>query len=227
MPGVASVSVHFPDQNLEAAVREALRKPTADITAEDMGGLTSLTAQMRGILNLTGLEYATNLQNLSLNENQISDLSPLGGLTNLHALGLNENQISDLSPLGGLTSLQVLYLYQNQITDISALVANNGIGFADTVLLQDNLLDLSRGSKAMTDIQTLISRGTAVICSPQRAGLVNEEASVMVAAMVAFIVVMGGRKTQKHLIARLSMASAGRRLLSRSSIRRFVDDLST
>jgi len=70
-----------------------------DPTASDMLGLTNLYASWRGISDLTGLEYATNLTWLDLNHNQISDLSPLAGLTNLTQLGLWSNQISDLSPL--------------------------------------------------------------------------------------------------------------------------------
>jgi len=50
------------------------------------------------------------------------------------------------------------------------------------VYLQDNLLDLSEGSKAMTDIRTLISRGVSVRYLP--------EASVAVLAIVAFTVMM-------------------------------------
>jgi Leucine-rich repeat (LRR) protein len=48
----------------------------------------------------------TNLQDLKLNDNQISDIS-LSGLTNLLTLDLNDNQITDVSPLAGLTSLRL------------------------------------------------------------------------------------------------------------------------
>jgi Leucine-rich repeat (LRR) protein len=40
-------------------------------------------ARDRGILDLTGLEHATNLTELSLQSNQISDVSALASLTNL------------------------------------------------------------------------------------------------------------------------------------------------
>ena len=57
--------------------------------------------------------------------------------------------------------------------------------------LQDNLLDLSEGSKAMADIKALISRGVDVTYWPQNTGPVpvNEDTSVMVAAMAAFVAV--------------------------------------
>ena len=42
--GALATPVLFPDANLEAAVREALRKPEGDITVQDLRGLTELVA---------------------------------------------------------------------------------------------------------------------------------------------------------------------------------------
>ena len=68
---MASISiaaeVSIPDPNLEAAIREAIGKPTGPITEEDLAGLTELDAGFRGIIsNLTGIEHCTNLQTLWL-----------------------------------------------------------------------------------------------------------------------------------------------------------------
>ena len=68
--------------------------------------LVGLHVHDKGIVNLTGLEHATNLQSLGLIGNKISDLSPLSGLTKLGFLNLGGNQISDLRPLAGLTRLE-------------------------------------------------------------------------------------------------------------------------
>jgi hypothetical protein len=113
--------VTFPDPNLEAAIREAIGKPSGPIYASDLVGLDTLFACNRSITNLTGIEYCTSLTVLDLRYNQISDLSPLSGLTSLTGLILESNQISDLSPLSGLTSLTVLALDWNQISDLSPL----------------------------------------------------------------------------------------------------------
>ena len=51
-------------------------------------------ARDRGILDLTGLEHATNLTELSLQSNQISDVSALASLTNLTELVLRSNPLS-------------------------------------------------------------------------------------------------------------------------------------
>lgn len=95
---VASAQVvHFNDANLKEAVKGELGI-TRDPTAADMLGLTHLNANSSDIADLTGLEYARNLEKIWLYDNQISDLSPLASLTKLTDLGLAWNQITDLSP---------------------------------------------------------------------------------------------------------------------------------
>jgi len=161
-----NVAVYFPDLKLEGAVRDALGKPTGDILPEDMLRLTVLNGQARGITDLTGLQYAGNLQELNLTRNyalsnlsplaglgslrklqayndSISDVKPLGGLRSLTDLDLGGNRISDVSALGGLTALKNLYLCQNQIGSISALRNLGGLG----------LLNLS--SNQVSDISAL------------------------------------------------------------------------
>jgi len=113
--------VTFPDPNLETAIREAIGKPMGDIYPSDLAGLTHLDASERDIVDITGLEYCTELTELNLYHNQISDISPLTNLAKLSRLSLGSNQISDISPLASLTNLRDLFLYNNQISDISPL----------------------------------------------------------------------------------------------------------
>ncbi|MGE5296019.1 MAG: leucine-rich repeat domain-containing protein, partial [Solirubrobacterales bacterium] len=102
----AQTPISIPDPGLKTAIENVLW--VTDPTPTDMLGLTSLEGQACSITNLTGLEYAVNLQNLSLRFNQISDLQPLAGLHNLSSLSLNDNRVSDVSPLSGLASLYLL-----------------------------------------------------------------------------------------------------------------------
>ena len=61
--------VRIPDPNLRAVIAEELGKsPNAPITAEEMGRLRELRARNRGIEDLTGLQFATNLNRLYLGE---------------------------------------------------------------------------------------------------------------------------------------------------------------
>ena len=114
--------IHIPDPNLRAAIADALDIPRgAPITQEDMNRLTHLDANGRGIMELSGLETATQLVSLSLGANAIIDLSPVTHLTNIRSLVLRDNQINDISSLSSLTQLEKLTINDNQINDISPL----------------------------------------------------------------------------------------------------------
>ncbi len=75
----------------------------------------------RGMKSLKGIEYATNLEKLKVNENEISDLTPLKDLKNLKYLELQRNRIVDLSPLSNLKNLEFLKLYNNIIENVEPL----------------------------------------------------------------------------------------------------------
>ena len=112
----------IPDPNLRTAIAEALGKsPNAPITTEEMERLERIEPRNRGIRDLSGLQFATNLKQLILVGNQISDLSPIAGLINLQDLRLNSNPISDLSPLRGLTNINHLVFRDSQVSDLSPI----------------------------------------------------------------------------------------------------------
>ena len=114
--------VHIPDPNLRAAIAESLGKnPNAPITAEEMERLSRLDVPNRGIRDLTGLQFATNLNRLVLRENQISGLSSIAGLIELRELFLTTPFVSDISPLQNLKNLTKLGLYDTPVSDISPL----------------------------------------------------------------------------------------------------------
>ena len=145
-PPPPSQDLEMPDANLAKAVREALDlAPDAPITQTALQGLTRLGANWREITNLTGLEYATNLERLYLSNNQISDLTPLATLTKLTNLGLGWNQVRDLTPLTNLTNLRDLYLPNNQISDLTPLANAN----------LTNLITLNLGNNQVSNLTPL------------------------------------------------------------------------
>ena len=156
----ADETVTFPDPNLEAAIRDAIGKPSGDILISDLLVLIDFYAQAKGINNLSGLEYCTNLQWLYLDDNQINDISTLQYLTNLRVLGLTGNQISDVSPLQNLVQLWHLYLTDNQISDISAFHNLTNL----TVLhLTDNQISDISTLQNLTTLQHLVLSSNQVI----------------------------------------------------------------
>ena len=149
-----SVSEWMPDAALQAVVREALEElglpASAPFTKEKMLQLTALNANHRGIVNITGLEFATNLRELQLGgRNRITDLRPLANLTNLVELHIWHRRVEgmppvtnlDISPLSGLINLEYLVLENSGISDISLLTelkALQGLG-----LSANNIEDIS------------------------------------------------------------------------------------
>ena len=115
-------SVHIPDVNLRAAIIETLGKtPGVAITAEDMATLAFFDAFEMDIRSLEGLQFATNLEELSLHGNPLSDLSPLSSLTALKEIRLSGESFSDLSPLAGLTNLEGVGFWKTSVSDLSPL----------------------------------------------------------------------------------------------------------
>ena len=163
-------NVDFPDPNLAAAVRGALGlDATAPIPQTNLDTLANLFAGNAGITDLTGLESATGLTNVTLNGNQISDISPLADLTLLWNLVLNGNQISDISPLARLTVLFELNLNENPISDfeplagLTALTSLNllGTGFSNSDFAHISpLVNLTSLDLSDNEISSLVGFGT-------------------------------------------------------------------
>ena len=139
---VVTDGVNITDPNLRAAIERELGKTSgATITTADLATLTELEAPAADITDLTGLEHATQLNELLLSDNQIRDVSPLAKLPQLDWLILRNNQISDVSPLAELTRLEVLTLNDNQVSDVSSLAALTKLRWLD--LQRNQMSDLS------------------------------------------------------------------------------------
>ena len=113
---------YIPDVNLRAVIAERLGKAAdAEITEAEMRTLRRIFADNRGIRDLTGLEFATQLERIEFRHNMITDLSPLADLTELNNIKLRGNQITDVTPLAKLIRVDWLGLEQNRIIDLSPL----------------------------------------------------------------------------------------------------------
>ena len=168
--------VHFPDPNLRAAIAEELGKSiNAPITAEEMGTLSELVAINRGIQDLTGLQFATNLRWLDVRENQFSDLSPLAGLIKLQTLRLDDNAVSDLSPVKGLKELTDLEFNRNRVSDLSPVA---GLNKLELLAIKQNItFDVSDLSPltGLINLKHLYFSGTNLSVLSFVAGLTNLE----------------------------------------------------
>ncbi len=159
-------TVTIPDAGLREAIYAALEKESSEpLTAAEMTTLLRLEADNRGIVDLTGLEYATDLEELIVENNSISDLSPLAGLSQLVYLILSGNSISDISPLTALDRLTNLYLWDNSVSDLSPLanlnelrnlgLFGNSISDLSPLAGLSNLRSLDLGTNSISDLSGL------------------------------------------------------------------------
>ena len=165
--------VQFPDPNLRAAIAEALGKnANAPITVDEIEGLKKLEGQNRDIRDLTGLQFATNLNELFLWNNQISDISPIAGLVNLRNLRLSVNPISDFSHLTGFKNLTHLWLNDTPLSDLSPIAGLINLEWLD--LWRTDISDLSPLAGLINLKSISITSGNITDLSPF-AGLINME----------------------------------------------------
>ena len=164
--------VHIPDPNLRAAIAAELgKRPNAPITVEEMATLgPRFEVPNRGIQDLTGLQFATSLRQLNLNDNEISDLSPLAGLINLRELWINHSLVSDISPLRGLTSLTKLWLRRSLVSDLSPIA---GLTNLRSLSLRGNPISNISPLRGLINLTELWIDDTSVSDLSPVAGLIN------------------------------------------------------
>lgn len=110
-----------------------------------------------GIKSIEGIQYAKNLTQLKLNENEISDITPLKDLKKLEYLEFSRNRVVDVTPLKDLTNLTFLKLYNNWIEDVTplaGLVNLEGLDLHNNV--RQKMVDGKRiNSGGISDISSL------------------------------------------------------------------------
>ncbi len=142
----------MPDENLRTVVREALDLDSnSSLTQQAMQALIVLNAENSAITDLTGLKYATRLEELDLSANQIRSIVPLEELTRLTTLNLNFNSIQNITALEGLINLTRLSLGSNAVSNIDSLTALTQI--SDLILSNNQIRHIT----ALTEL-TRIAR---------------------------------------------------------------------
>jgi len=125
--------VSVPDPGLNAAIRQAMQKPTGPLTAQDLLQLTSLEAAGRNIANLAGLEAARNLNSLDLFNNRLTNFSLPSGLTNLIFLDVSANALTNCSLPVGLAQLENLVIESTSLTNLTLPAGMTGLIELDLV----------------------------------------------------------------------------------------------
>ena len=99
---------------IEAAIRKAAKKPTGELTKADLEKVTSLNIRGNKLTEVPkGLEKLTKLEELFLDDNQLTDVKGLEKLTQLKVLYLHDNKLTSVKGLEKLTQLEALDLENN------------------------------------------------------------------------------------------------------------------
>ncbi|WP_353892768.1 leucine-rich repeat domain-containing protein [Proteinivorax hydrogeniformans] len=182
----SEVEAHFVSLLVQGELKEelkALLEVEGNLTKDDLKKVKTLTTTSQ-INDLTGLEYATNLQEISLEfredaaiagmdrirhlsqlkvlnlpNSSICTISDLEKLNSLRSLNLQNNDIDDLFGLRGLINLKELDLSHNSITDLSPLLHLTSLEKLD--LSHNQIADLTPLAN-MTNLKVLKLEGNKI-----------------------------------------------------------------
>lgn len=150
-----SVSDWMPDTSLQSAVRKSLGlSDSATFSKSDLESITSISLTDVSVSSFTGLEYAKNLENVSLNNVKLPSnfvaanvLNKFSKLTSITAtnLGLTSSMIGSLS----LPNLQSIDISNNSLTNMD---------FGSSVNLP-NLTYFDVSNNNLTDISGVTNNG--------------------------------------------------------------------
>ena len=149
----AAQGIDFGDDVLESLVREAMKRPTGDITVADAEAVSELEMQQQGvdpnqpyIHNLDALKYFKNLTYLGLGYAVLNaddpaapiDISPLAGMTKMESLQLGGLVIDDLSIVANMPNLKYFTVFGGKrLTGISPLAGETNL---EVLTLRGNLI---------------------------------------------------------------------------------------
>ncbi len=167
--------IDFGDDVLESLVREAMKRPTGDITVADAEAVTELEMQQQGVdpnqpyvHNLDALKYFKNLTYLGLGYAVLNaddpaapiDISPLAGMTKMESLQLGGLVIDDLSIVANMPNLKYFTVFGGKrLTDISPLAGATNL---EALTLRGNQISDITPLSGLTKLRYLDLQDNAV-----------------------------------------------------------------
>ncbi|MCU6791979.1 leucine-rich repeat domain-containing protein [Paenibacillus sp. WQ 127069] len=141
------------DPQLEQIIRDTINKPQGDLTPLDLKQIKQLKGDHQKIESLEGLQFATQLTEIWLSYNQITDISPIKNLINLQEIYCESNGIADLTPISELINLsRVSFTANRKISDLTPIKNLQHLEYADFSIT--NVIDLSALSN-LPNLKTL------------------------------------------------------------------------
>ena len=169
LPRIATAGDIFPDEALEAVIKEVLRKQGKDeIKEEDLKNVFQVAAKKKGIKSLAGLEKCTSLVLIDVAGNEVEDLAPLAGLKDLQSVDLSGNKVKDIAALKDLAKIQYLQLEGNELADLAPLQTSKAL---QALYLSGNKVTSLEPIKELPKLSSLYLEGNQVADLKPLAGL--------------------------------------------------------
>lgn len=146
--GVELNESNFPDAAFREVVKAFDTDASGTLSAEEIAAVTGITANGKGISDLTGIARFTALKALNVSENRLTSLD-LSSNTALESVIVSDNRLTSLN-VAGLTQLAVLWADNNNLTSLD---------------LSDNPLDGGRAFSATENALTQITLPGSGQCS--------------------------------------------------------------
>ncbi|MFA2767854.1 leucine-rich repeat domain-containing protein, partial [Bacillus pacificus] len=160
VPTQADLSV-IPDKKLKEHInknslgRTDLNTP---ITKEDLLKVKTLKitdGQNNGIRDLSGLEYMTNLEDLTLEKFELKNIDFISNLKNLKSVNVANNKIENLEPLVKLGKIEALNISNNNAKNIETLFSLHSLKKLN--VSANNLNNESlKGIQKLTNLDSLL-----------------------------------------------------------------------
>lgn len=125
----------IPDINLKTVINQYFsRSEDAEITKLDLESIkgyiySDISSLGKYICSVEGLQYATNMTELIIENNLLTNIEQLTNLKNLNTLFLNNNLIASVPDLSNMNNLTSLLLNGNEIKDISPISSGKNLRF--------------------------------------------------------------------------------------------------
>ena len=141
----ANDAVSFADWNLKNALVNAGydKNGDGDLSEAEMEMIYGIDLSGLGITNISGLEYAANLEYVDLSNNSLTNIDALASCSELQYVDISNNQITSVVALANASKMFILVADNNNITSVSAIAG------------LDNLVTVSFAGNAIADISVL------------------------------------------------------------------------
>ncbi|MCB6193481.1 dockerin type I domain-containing protein [Blautia marasmi] len=169
-------SVYFPDEQLRNNwyIKNCDKNGDGIITKKELEALTSLTISANEEVNLEGIEYIVNLEELKIEPygpvdalKVTQNYEGIGKLVKLKELSVSGGYLGDLSILAGLQNLQTLKLHSVVVTGLAPIsqlsnleylnLTHMGIGKIPNLDKLEKLSTLDLSDNYFKDISSLVS----------------------------------------------------------------------